>query len=104
MVADVSRRGHHDAEADDACHSVERPEVLARDCQDVERCDASRLPCRVSIELRADPADECRCPTFSRKHPSKKEEVAGLDGFRVGTERFGRRWKSDTKLLQPILR
>jgi hypothetical protein len=43
LVAEISRSCHHNAQPDDARHSIERSQMLARDSEAVERSQVSRL-------------------------------------------------------------
>ena len=72
--------------------------MLPRDSEGVERCQVSGLASRLLVEFRADAPDEFRFAAYSGKHSGEKEQVARLHGFRVDTERIGRRWKPYAKL------
>src|SRR2546421_9351580 len=103
LIADIARCGHRHAEPDDPRHFVERPQMLSRDGEGVERREASRLAPRFHVKFRADAPDEFRSVAFSGKHPTQKKQLARLHGFHVGAERLRRCRKLDAKFLQPLL-
>jgi hypothetical protein len=70
VIADLASGGDQPAETDDARHSVERAEVLARNRESVERHEACRVACGVDIEFSADAADECRDGLLPTASPS----------------------------------
>src|ERR1700730_3338979 len=104
LIPDISHRGHRHAEPDDPLHPVERSQMLARDSEDVERCESRRLAPRFHIELRSDAPDELRRAALGRKHPAEEEQIARLDRFHVRAERLRWRRELDAKCLQSLLR
>jgi hypothetical protein len=56
-----------------------------------------------NVEFGPDTADKRRRTAVGRKHAAQKEQVAGLNGFRVRPERRWRRWQRDSEVSQPLL-
>jgi hypothetical protein len=77
--------------------------MLARNSEDVERREVRRLAPRFHIKLRSDPPNEFCFAAFRGKHPSQKEQIAGLHRFRIGAERRGRRRELDAEFFQTLL-
>src|ERR1700682_3134190 len=73
LIADVTRSGHRHAEPDNSRYFVERPQILPRDSEDIERREVSRLAPRFHIQLRADPPNKFCCVALRGKHPAQKE-------------------------------
>lgn len=73
--------------------------MLARYGQAVECGEASGIAARLRIQFRADPADEFCRAAFRREHAAEKQQIAGLNGFRVGTERLRRCRELDAKFF-----
>jgi hypothetical protein len=103
LLADLSRSRHRHPEPDDSGDVIERPQVLPRDGQDVERREPGRLAPRLYIELRSDAPDESGLVTFRRKHPAQEEQIAGLHRLHICAERLRRHRELDAKFLQPLL-
>src|SRR6266567_1581695 len=103
LIADIPRSGHRHAEPHDPRHFVERPQILPRDSQDVERRKVSRLAPRFHIELRADAPNEFRLAAFRGKHPAQKKQIARLHRFCISAEWLRRRREFDAKFFQPLL-
>src|SRR5712671_5330932 len=76
LIADISRSGHRHAEPDNSRHSVERPQMLPRDTEDVERGELRRLTSSFYVKFRADSPNEFRDPAFRGKHPAQKKQIA----------------------------
>jgi hypothetical protein len=103
LVAEVARGYNRNAEPDDARHLVERPPMLARDSEAVERREVSCIASGFHVEFRSDAPNEFRASAFGGKHPGEKQQIARLHRFRIGAERFRRRRELDVKLLQTLL-
>src|SRR5438094_260833 len=77
--------------------------MLARNRESIERRQACRPGCGLDVQFRADTADEQRPVARGWKHPAQKEQIAGLDRFRVRPERRWWRWQRDVEVLHPLL-
>ena len=77
--------------------------MLARDSEDVERREMSRLATGFYIEFRADaPQEFCRT-AFRGKHPGQKKQIARLHSFRVGSKWLRGCRELDAQFFQPLL-
>jgi hypothetical protein len=104
LIANVSRCGDGYAEAHDPRHFVERPQMLARDGEDVERRESRRRTGRFQVELRAEAPDEFRRAAFCREHAGEKKQIACAHRFDISAERLGRRRKRDAEFFSAAAR
>ena len=64
--------------------------MFSCDREDIECREVSGLAPRFHVEFGPDAPDEFRGAAFGRKHAGKKKQIAGLDRFHIGPERFRR--------------
>src|SRR6185503_11578344 len=86
----------------DTLRLVQRSEMLPRQRERIERCQAGRAAPVFDAEIGADSPEELRDAALQRQRPAHEQQIPDLYRFDIGAQRLRRRRQLDPRRLQPL--
>src|SRR5579862_4411924 len=102
MLTKLGSREEGNRETDDPSYSIERPKMLPRRGESVQRGKLGRTSAVFGVQLASETSDELGKTGLDWQCATQKEQPSCLYRFNVGAKRFWWRWQVDAKVSQTV--